>query len=355
MASFPPYVKVHNGDAPQAPIAPGAAPVATPADAVAATGNNPDIVPKPTTSATESSVHSPQEKSLDTATDQKPDSVTAAAEKATQDNNQNVPTDTADPVSLPKSTDEPAEETASEEKAGASPSPKTEEKTSNTKSKERVSIPPAVKKILAKAKESKNFTEEMFPEDLPSGWILHIHDRSRTSRTKHLDRYWFTPKTGKRLRSRPELDRFLDHLKTAKGDEDVAWAMFKGKTPSKASNQSSRATQREPRKRNAKSAGAEESEAPRKRSKRLSSSSPKPNKKPQRKRTSTRKTKIVESKTISPDKGSKTSRAKNKVIAESKTISPRRKKIASKKSSSSNPYGNTKKRNRDVPQIAESK
>jgi hypothetical protein len=39
----------------------------------------------------------------------------------------------------------------------------------------------------------------------------------------HIDRYWFTPKTEKRLRSRTEVVRFLRCLEKAKGDEDKAY------------------------------------------------------------------------------------------------------------------------------------
>mmetsp|Transcript_18653 Transcript_18653/g.21553 ORF Transcript_18653/g.21553 Transcript_18653/m.21553 type:complete len:226 (-) Transcript_18653:33-710(-) len=76
--------------------------------------------------------------------------------------------------------------------------------------------------ILTKSKKHKNFKEEKKAEDMPEGWILHIHKRP-----KHIDRYWFTPKTCKRLRSRPEVKRFLECLKKCNDDEDRAWDLFK--------------------------------------------------------------------------------------------------------------------------------
>ncbi len=213
---------------------------------------------------------------------------------------------------------------------------------------EKVSmLPPQVQAILARARKSKNFSEELFADDLPSGWILHIHDRSMTQDRKHIDRYWFSPKTGKRLRSKPELNRFFAHLKSANGDEDIAWAMLTGKAAKKST----------PRKREASSVGVKDSDRTRKRSKRTSSKTKSDSTTSEGvgKKSSSRREKTSEMKSIPPSKASKSSMAKTKVIAESKTTPARRKKIASKKSSSTNPFEITTNRNPGIPQIAESK
>mmetsp|Transcript_18652 Transcript_18652/g.21552 ORF Transcript_18652/g.21552 Transcript_18652/m.21552 type:complete len:180 (-) Transcript_18652:253-792(-) len=97
--------------------------------------------------------------------------------------------------------------------------------------------------ILTKSTKHKHFKEEKKAEDMPEGWILHIHKRPKG----HIDRYWFTPKTCKRLRSRPEVKRFLECLKKCNDDEDRAWDLFKGQkspksTPVTSKRKSSRST-----------------------------------------------------------------------------------------------------------------
>ena len=46
----------------------------------------------------------------------------------------------------------------------------------------------------------------------------------------HIDNYWYTPKTKKKLRSRTECKRFIETLKAVGGDEDKAYAMMKEKS-----------------------------------------------------------------------------------------------------------------------------
>ena len=47
----------------------------------------------------------------------------------------------------------------------------------------------------------------------------------------HVDNYWYTPKTQKKLRSRTECKGFIETLKDVDvaGDEDKAYAMMKKK------------------------------------------------------------------------------------------------------------------------------
>ena len=81
---------------------------------------------------------------------------------------------------------------------------------------------------VTKNARSATFTrEEPAGKDFPEGWVVHYHERkSGASAGKHVDKYWYT-KTGKKLRSRPEIMRFLDYLKVAEGDEDAAYKYLK--------------------------------------------------------------------------------------------------------------------------------
>jgi len=74
---------------------------------------------------------------------------------------------------------------------------------------------------------------ELNDERLTGGWSLLLCKRL-TGNTKHSDKYWFTP-TGLRLRSNPEVSRFLEALKSCNGDEDLAHsvAVKKKATPTK--------------------------------------------------------------------------------------------------------------------------
>lgn len=63
-------------------------------------------------------------------------------------------------------------------------------------------------------------------DDLPEGWIIHIHNREQgPTSTSHLDWYWFT-KGGKKLRSKPEIRRYIVCLEKAGGDDQKALKLF---------------------------------------------------------------------------------------------------------------------------------
>ena len=93
------------------------------------------------------------------------------------------------------------------------------------KNQKKVKANKVVEEILAKQRKLKNFKVEKVAEGLPEGWIEHIHVRPQG---RHKDHYWFTPNTGKRLRSRPEIERFLANLEEFDGDEDMAFNKLKG-------------------------------------------------------------------------------------------------------------------------------
>jgi hypothetical protein len=65
------------------------------------------------------------------------------------------------------------------------------------------------------------------PELAGLGWMRKGYKRQ--SNPSHIDRYWFTPKTQKKLRSRVEVTKFLEHLKNAGDDEDEAYDLLKGR------------------------------------------------------------------------------------------------------------------------------
>jgi hypothetical protein len=90
-------------------------------------------------------------------------------------------------------------------------------------------LPLPVQQILTKARSLKHFTEERILTDNGlEGWILHIHNRQTEPGLRpHLDRYWYTPQTGKKMRSKPEVDKFRECLKATNGDENKAWVLFK--------------------------------------------------------------------------------------------------------------------------------
>ena len=190
-------------------------------------------------------------------------------------------------------------------------------------------LPPAVQEILAKSRLHKGFFEEKFPEDMPPGWVLHIHKRKYSNNKKeHIDRYWYTPKTGKRLRSKPEVKRFLDHYQTSNGDEDIAWQLFKGgdkKTLKIASKL-------QKRKRGTPASEVDSStRADRSRRRRISGS-----------------------KLVSSESDQVSSKEKD-FVAESKLPQRPRKKVATKKGYSSTPFEFKSQHSFDLPEVAESK
>ena len=86
-------------------------------------------------------------------------------------------------------------------------------------------------------RRTKSFWKEITDdENLPSGWFIHIHKKgvrgkgsSKTGQHSYYT-YYFT-KRGKRLRSKPEVERFLSILENVNGDEEVARKRFNMKVP----------------------------------------------------------------------------------------------------------------------------
>lgn len=86
------------------------------------------------------------------------------------------------------------------------------------------------KKRLDDARErlinSKTYWRQIeVDDDRLVGW--EAHECLREDK-KHIDRYWLTP-TGFRLRSRPEIDRFLAYMAIMNDNEDESFALLKGR------------------------------------------------------------------------------------------------------------------------------
>lgn len=68
------------------------------------------------------------------------------------------------------------------------------------------------------------------------GWVRKAFKRN--SNPKHIDRYWVTPKKGKKLRSMAEVTHFLGFLRETRGDEDEAYRILKRVNAEKRRNAS---------------------------------------------------------------------------------------------------------------------
>ena len=86
---------------------------------------------------------------------------------------------------------------------------------------------PNVHPNVERNRNNLTFWEEKPGGDLlPEGWIIHIHNREQgPTSTSHLDWYWFT-KGGKKLRSKPEIRRYIECLEKAGGDDEEALKLF---------------------------------------------------------------------------------------------------------------------------------
>jgi len=66
----------------------------------------------------------------------------------------------------------------------------------------------------------------------PDGWTKQTYERQNGETKGQTDSYWYS-RTGKKLRSINEIQRFLAFLDKNNGDEEIAWAAMKGKSPPK--------------------------------------------------------------------------------------------------------------------------
>lgn len=80
-----------------------------------------------------------------------------------------------------------------------------------------------------KSPERPSYPGELFDRRAPeigAGWRVKAVKRKCGDR---VDRYWLSPKKQKKLRSKREIERFLDALNKVEGNEEKAFAMIKGK------------------------------------------------------------------------------------------------------------------------------
>jgi len=76
-------------------------------------------------------------------------------------------------------------------------------------------------------KHTKRHSNEVYRRPVPEfgkGWIIVGNQRKVGP---HIDKYWYSPVTQKKFRSKAEVRRFLVALKKCKGDEDKAYANMK--------------------------------------------------------------------------------------------------------------------------------
>lgn len=66
--------------------------------------------------------------------------------------------------------------------------------------------------------------KEVQSDEFPEGWTVQYFQRSEKRR---IDRFWFSPKTKKRFRSKVGVKLFLAALITAGGNEDKAFQAIK--------------------------------------------------------------------------------------------------------------------------------
>lgn len=102
-------------------------------------------------------------------------------------------------------------------------STKTTTKSSNkTQGKSNISHQDRLRLGVERIKQSSTYWKEEPVEDPRlTGWCLHLCKRA----SGHLDKYWFTP-AGIKLRSKPEVEKFLLALQDANGDEDEAYTLL---------------------------------------------------------------------------------------------------------------------------------
>ena len=61
----------------------------------------------------------------------------------------------------------------------------------------------------------------------PKGWMIELVERRAGDTIGRMDKYWYSPITKRKFRSRLEIRRFLDMLSHSQGDEDLAYKYLK--------------------------------------------------------------------------------------------------------------------------------
>jgi len=74
------------------------------------------------------------------------------------------------------------------------------------------------------AKGVSTFEKEIPSDEFPEGWTVQYHRRSDRNR---VDRYWFSPRTKKRFRSKVGVAMFIKKCEEVGGDEERALSAIK--------------------------------------------------------------------------------------------------------------------------------
>lgn len=120
-------------------------------------------------------------------------------------------------------------DTAKEEKAKGKASSPIKRRTGtngpkSAKRGEKMSHQDRLRLGVERIKQSSTYwKEEEVQDPRMAGWCIHICKRA----TGHMDKYWFTS-TGIKLRSKPQVEKFLNALQDTNGDEDLAYGIVSG-------------------------------------------------------------------------------------------------------------------------------
>mmetsp|Transcript_32073 Transcript_32073/g.48434 ORF Transcript_32073/g.48434 Transcript_32073/m.48434 type:complete len:324 (-) Transcript_32073:2991-3962(-) len=107
-------------------------------------------------------------------------------------------------------------------------------KTAQTPSR-ATKTPPKFKKTKPRTPKSTpipiwvGVPDEKLEGGWPDGWVKKLFERKGGSTKGHRDKYWFSPKTEKKLRSIVEVKKFIKYLEECNGDEDAAFSKLRGK------------------------------------------------------------------------------------------------------------------------------
>ena len=89
---------------------------------------------------------------------------------------------------------------------------------------------PTITTCTGASKGGKRSAPQVYCKPAPEfgkGWIVRGFQRQSGAYEGHVDKYWYSPKSKKRFRSKAEIKRFLPVLKKCKGDEEKAYKIFK--------------------------------------------------------------------------------------------------------------------------------
>ncbi len=95
------------------------------------------------------------------------------------------------------------------------------------KSKSKINMSRSLDPMVA-----EGIPDEAYPGggDWPPGWKKRVYQRRSGASKGHLDRYWYTPQLQVKLRSMPEIQRWLEAMKQTDGNEEESKKLYKNIT-----------------------------------------------------------------------------------------------------------------------------